>query len=280
MTKANPWDVPGWLALAREAKLIRQLIGSGVTALGKANYADGKGNYYLGFFGLSIGLERLAKLTLVADFAIEHGGRLPEESLIRGFGHQLVKLLDMVEKLSSKYDYSGEYGRPIDPISSGVVACLDSFANAQQGRYANFRLGDPNFEAEFEPIRIWWEKVTEPILAEHFYGKAVEDRIRHRAKQAAALMGGYTLILYFGEDGKVIDDLEDASFRTGVTEFSQKYWRYYSLTTVRWVSEIFEHLSHLGCYERDIDVLFGHYEHFLTFTVEDSLLKSRKTWPA
>jgi hypothetical protein len=35
--------------------------------LGRANYANKFGEYYTAFFGLSIGLERLAKLVLVAD---------------------------------------------------------------------------------------------------------------------------------------------------------------------------------------------------------------------
>jgi hypothetical protein len=71
----NPSDIPEWHALRREATLVRQLVGAGVTALGRANYADKKGDYYTAFFGLSIGLERLVKLILVADYAISNSGR-------------------------------------------------------------------------------------------------------------------------------------------------------------------------------------------------------------
>ena len=36
----NLWDIPEWHAIGREAALVRHLVGSGVTALGRANYAD------------------------------------------------------------------------------------------------------------------------------------------------------------------------------------------------------------------------------------------------
>ena len=61
----NPWEVPEWHAIEREAALVRHLVGSGATALGRANYADNIGEYYTAFFGLSVGVERLAKLILV-----------------------------------------------------------------------------------------------------------------------------------------------------------------------------------------------------------------------
>ena len=49
-----------WYALQRESSLAAEHLASGVTALGKANYAQ---EYYLAqaFFALTIGLERCAK---------------------------------------------------------------------------------------------------------------------------------------------------------------------------------------------------------------------------
>jgi hypothetical protein len=65
---------PEWHALNREAQLAAGQIAIGITALGKANYAD-KGRYAEAFFGLSIGLERMAKLILIAGHCIENHGR-------------------------------------------------------------------------------------------------------------------------------------------------------------------------------------------------------------
>jgi hypothetical protein len=77
--------------------------------LGRASYADKFGEYYTAFFGLSVGLERLCKLALVADHAISHNGQMPDERVVRRFGHKLVDLMDAVagvaheRKLTLKY---------------------------------------------------------------------------------------------------------------------------------------------------------------------------------
>jgi hypothetical protein len=45
-TKGDPRDIPEWHAPQREAALVRHLVGSGVTALGTAEYGDRMGVYY------------------------------------------------------------------------------------------------------------------------------------------------------------------------------------------------------------------------------------------
>ena len=44
--RGDPWDIPEWRALNRKSSLVRHLIGSGATALGRTNYADQTGEYY------------------------------------------------------------------------------------------------------------------------------------------------------------------------------------------------------------------------------------------
>src|SRR4051812_27168648 len=134
----NPWNIPEWHSIRREAALVRHLVGSGATALGRASYADKMGEYYTAFFGLSVGLERLAKLILVADFSISNGGVMPTEKIVRQYGHELANLMDIVSDLVPKHSLKLDYPRPADPISTKIVECLDSFADASRGRYANF----------------------------------------------------------------------------------------------------------------------------------------------
>jgi len=52
---------PEWHTIGREAELAVEQTASGITALGRANHRR-KGYYTQAFFGLSIGLERIAKL--------------------------------------------------------------------------------------------------------------------------------------------------------------------------------------------------------------------------
>jgi hypothetical protein len=184
----NPWEIPEWRAIGREAALVRHLVGAGVTALGRANYADKTGEYYTAFFGLSIGLERFAKLILVADYAISNGGQLPEERVVRKYGHKLVALMNTTDAVSEKHKLKLSYSRPTTAISAKIIECLDAFADAGQGRYANFaELGDPNLGQE-EPIQKWWGEVAELILKEHYYGRQAQTQVEARASLVDAMI--------------------------------------------------------------------------------------------
>src|SRR6185312_6445731 len=179
--QGNPWDIPEWHSIGREAALVRHLIGSGTTALGRANYADKIGEYYTAFFGLSVGLERLAKLILVADHAISNNGQMPAEDVVRRYGHKLIDLMDAAHTAATKHALKLRYSRPTTAINMKIVECLDAFADAGRGRYANFAaLGDPNLGRE-EPINKWWGEVAELILKEYYYGKPIQRNVEGRA---------------------------------------------------------------------------------------------------
>ncbi|HCA17221.1 MAG TPA: hypothetical protein DEO64_08825 [Alcaligenes faecalis] len=277
----NPWDTLGWSALSRESKLVRHLLGSGVTALGRANYADQAGEYYTAFFGLSVGMERLAKLILVADYALSNQGRLPTQSVVKKYGHNIESLLMSISVVSEKHSIKLQYSKPTTIISAKIVECLDAFADASRGRYANFAaLGDPNIEGQFEPIRKWWAEVAELILQEHYYGKKrAQARVESNAKIVDAMIGNFSVVLHFDEAGGVMSDILSASVRTGQTKYVQKYGRYHALTVIRWMSDIFCELCRKACYEFQISEFFGHHELFWTYTVDDTFLKNRKVWP-
>lgn len=276
----DPWDIPEWQALAREAFLTRQIIGSGVTALGRADYADKKGEYYVAFFGISVGVERLAKLIFVADYSIKNAGHLPSGDTIKKFGHNLQELIEICDKISKCHSLTLKYERPINPISTSIFRCLNDFANASKGRYANFQaLGDPSFGEEFEPIRRYWKEVAEPILCAHFVGTKKAKDVERNAQIAEKLMGDFTHVLHIDETGSRMGDVYTASLRSGQTPFVQKYGRYYTMLIVRWLAEIFEELSRKACTQHDIDAFFGKWEYFWTYTVDDYFLKNRKIWP-
>lgn len=275
----NPWDIPEWHALGREAALVRHLVGSGATALGKANYADKMGEYYTAFFGLSVGLERLAKLILVADYAMSNKGKMPEEKVVRKFGHKLIDLANAVDAVSSKWNLSLRYARPDYSICVRILECLDAFADARRGRYANFAsLDDPNLTSE-EPIKKWWAVVAEEILQNHYYGKPVQKRVETNAGIIDTLISPMSMVLYTDESGRTMQDVKSTSIRTGQTEIVQKYGRYYALSIVRWLSDLLSELAHEACYQHNIEGFFGINEYFWSFTVDDSFLKTRKIWP-
>ena len=276
----NPQDIPEWHSIGREAALVRHLIGSGVTSLGKANYADKEGEYYTAFFGLSIGLERLAKLILVADYAISNNGQMPNEQVMRRFGHKLVSLLNTADNISAKHSLKLNRSRPTAQISTVIVECLDAFADARRGRYANFAaLGNPNLKQE-EPIRKWWGNVAKLILDEHYYGKSVQARAEGQAKIIDASLSPISMVRYIDEEGGIMQDVFSASIRTAQTEIVQRNGRFYTLLVVRWLSDVFSKLSSKACYVHNIDAFSGVWEYFYTYQVDDKFLKTRKTWPS
>ncbi|MBO6807703.1 hypothetical protein [Thalassospira sp.] len=276
---SNPWEAPGWHAISREAQLAKHLLGTGATAIGKANYANLKGEYYNAFFGLSIGVERLAKLILIADYAVRNNGDMPTESVIRKFGHKLFELLNEVEAITNTHGLQLQYVRPSSIIVEKIIECLDSFANASKGRYANFSgLGEPTL-IDHDPVSGWWEEVCELILIDHYYGKRVQKSVEQKAKLVDSFLSPMSQVLYFDERAERIDDVYTGSVRTGQTEVTQKYGRYYVLLVIRWLSDMFSSLARKACYEFGYDAFYGVWEHFETYTVEDQFLKTRKRWP-
>lgn len=275
----NPWEVPEWHALGREASLVRHLIGSGATAIGRANYADKMGEYYTAFFGLSVGLERLSKLILVAHYAIDNQGKMPDEKIVRKFGHKLIDLANEVECISEKMQLSLNYSRPTQDIPQKILECLDSFADARRGRYANFAsLDNPNLTTN-EPINKWWGEVAECILKKHYYGKAAQRRVEGRAELIDAMISPFTMVIQTNESGHTMQDVESASIRAGQNAIVQKWGRYHSLAIARWLSTVLSELSHTAFYTHGIDGFFGLNEYFYSYTVDDSFLKTRKVWP-
>lgn len=257
-----------------------QIIGSGATALGRASYGSGFGEYYTAFFGLSIGVERLAKLILITDYAMDNGGALPGQAVVRKYGHKIRALIVEVDQLSTRRNITVPHLAPTDPICAAVINCLDAFSDASKGRYANFEvIGNPNFNASEEPVNKWWSEVVEPILDRHYRGKKAEVGVKHRAAIIDAMIGGASMVLFTDETGTMMTDVSTASERTGQTKWAQKYGRFYSLSVVRWLSSIFSQLVREASYRQGIDSLYGHDEFFSTYTLDDSFLLTRKVWP-
>lgn len=278
--RSDPFTLPEWHALRRESSLVSQLIGSGTTALGRASYADGFGEYYTAFFGLSIGIERLAKLILIADHAITNKGSLPDQAVVKKFGHKLGELIAKAHEIAGKHKLQLDYPQPTDQICWAAIDCLDAFADASRGRYANFgAIGNPAFDPANEPVNRWWLNVVEPILDKHYRGKKAEAGVRQRAKIIDALMGEVSTVLYVDEHGAMLTNLTSASERTGQTKWARQYGRFYTLSVVRWLSDIFAELTRGIGYSKGFEALFGHYEFFGTYRVPNNFLLTRKTWP-
>ncbi|CQD08099.1 hypothetical protein BN970_01564 [Mycolicibacterium conceptionense] len=279
MSDTDLWSIPGWRAIGREAALVNQLVGAGATALGRANYADHLGDYYTAFFGLSIGMERLAKLILVADYALSNNGKLPAQKIVRRFGHKLVTLNEAADEVVLRRGLTLRYPRPTDAVSEKIITCLDSFADAGRGRYANFHeLGDPSLD-EDEPIRAWWSEVANAILNTHYYGTDIQKRVEGNADEIHRSMASFSSINFVSEMGEIVTSPRQASIMTGQAEIVQRYGRYHALSIVRWLADTFSELSREASLRQGMNAFFGAWEHLQSYPVPDEFLKTRKIWP-
>jgi len=277
--RGNPWDTPEWWFVRGEAMLVRHVIGSGATALGYANYADKKGEYYRAFFELSVGLERFAKLILVIDYALSNQGQMPEEKHVRKFGHNIKDLLDAVQPVQASRGLSVRHPRPKDAVATAIIENLDAFADAKRGRYANFAaIGNPN-NNQHEPVKKWWDEVAELILKERYYGKQVQQRVETNARLVGAMLSGFAVVQHTTETREHMTDAETASMRTGQAGLVQKWARYHALTVVRWLAGVHREISHKAVYDAGLDAFFGSWEYFDNYRVNDDLMKTRKVWP-
>lgn len=277
--KGDPWDIPEWHFIRQEAMLVRHLIGAGATAIGQANYANKKGEYYRAFFELSVGMERLAKLILVADYALTHSGKLPDEKHVRQFGHDLKSLFAAVDQVSATRVLKLDYPRPSDAVATAIIENLDAFADAKRGRYANFgALANPQ-TAQHEPVAKWWNEVAVTVLNERYNGKLAQTRIEQQAAAAEPLLGRAIVVGVHTETRDLIPTFQDAVLRSGQTELVQKWVRYHVLTIARWLSETFRLLSHQAVYDHGNDAFFGSWEYFESYCAPDFFLKTRKVWP-
>lgn len=121
--------------LAQESFLAKNCILSGFDSLLAANYFCAKdGYFYTAFFNLSIGLERIMKLAIVADYMLKNNMSTPTEQYLRGFGHKIDVLYKKISEMSSRY--GNGFGYPeADTIPAVLIDFLSKFGSSS--RYYN-----------------------------------------------------------------------------------------------------------------------------------------------
>jgi hypothetical protein len=96
----DPYFEPTFLFLSQEGALIRECLGQGLTAIRGANLGK-EGLYYQAFFNLSIGLERLMKLTILLDHMAKNNLAVPPQKIFKTtYGHDLDSLFKTVSALA------------------------------------------------------------------------------------------------------------------------------------------------------------------------------------
>ncbi|MFT5249539.1 MAG: hypothetical protein ACI93P_001265 [bacterium] len=258
-------------SLLNEAQFTGEILASGVTNIGKVNYAK-RGKYFESFISLTTGLERMGKLCVLLDFYIHNNGKFPQDRRMRKIGHSLVELQALSQDLIDRNDIRFEFFSKIDnPIQIKMLEILSQFAKGD--RYANINFLTADGE-DSNPIKDWYEQVEIPLYSSRI-SKKKQFQILQNAEIAQLTLGGISRVVHLSESGEDIMDINIASFKTGMSEATAKYRRLYIAQIIRFWLEILRELQYKAMSFKNQDIPWLN-ECFTIFYNSNSFLLSRK----
>jgi hypothetical protein len=179
--------------LIKEAGLTATCLEQGLTSLRKASFTK-KWYYYQAFFLLSIGIERLLKLTVVTLSRIKND-RLPNNRELKAYGHNINKLFNtLMNELNPNSNFLED-----DEINSYILKFFTEFA--LRSRYYNLD-SLSGIETNNDPLH-HWKDIVKIIEQRHCHTKELSEQERNMLK----LMSETSFILHTDEYGNPITNL-------------------------------------------------------------------------
>lgn len=265
---------PIFNALSKEAQFAFEILGSGVTQIRKANYAK-KGVYYEAFTNLSVGLERLGKLCLLLDYYIEHDGNFPDfKYLKQEIGHDITKLYDKSILIKEKYSFHFHFMNYIDhTIHQNILKILSNFAITDRYENLNFLVTS---EQKNNPISLWFKNV-DMLIFDQRVTQRKKQLIYHNAEFAHKMMSRFTVVAHSDESGNEINEVFEASLRTGIYDAVKGYRQIYVIHIIRFWTELLRELQGKASIIGREDIPFFS-DMFGSFYNHDSYLRTRKNF--
>lgn len=229
------------------------------------------GVYYEAFFALSIGFERLGKIAIILDYAIDHDGAFPADKKLRTIGHDLETLLRESRRVRAKHPTTDHMAFfPEDVAVTRIISFLSKFA--QTTRYYNLDfLRTGASEDSDDPLYAWHSLVGHEILGSH-YTQRMREKDEAKARAISDSMEQTTVLYNFStEDGTPISNIRSLFFHHRRIEVTQQWAQYYALKISRFLSCLIADLEN--------EAKQPYLTEFLwPFRADDSDLKRYKTW--
>lgn len=186
-----------YLMLQREGYLIRSSLTTGLHSMRRATFADLQA-CYTALFQLSIGTERLLKVTLILDHF--HRTGFDAGANFRRFGHKLLDLYGAAKAVSAHYD---EQLPDLDsvPLSKEILSLLHIFADGR--RYYNL----DNLltrTTDIDPLKQWkaiLQAVAQSELRQRLVRQATIESIT-----LEQLLGGMLVTEFSDLDGSSLNN--------------------------------------------------------------------------
>ena len=263
---------PEWKPMLREAGIAAQSLCAGLTALRKANYAEAS-LYNHAFFCLSVGFERLMKITMLIERRAV-GGDPPLNSEFKHYRHDLLLLFSHIEQLreNSKDELRDEL--PDRELAMAALSVLNDFA--QKTRYYNLDVLTKNSTVQDrrDPIEAWAQDVGRRILETKYTARRAAQDERNAAL-VGAMIEDFSVVRHFAEDGSDIISVYDGALRTGQAEIVQREGVVICAALVRHIVHVLWIVNRMAMAAGARDVPHV-YEFFGLFLNSDRLFRSKR----
>jgi hypothetical protein len=267
-----------FIALNRETELAKRVTCSGLTALRKATPTR-PGLYYDAFFGISIGLERFAKLAWLIDEWIASGA-FPTNNDLKEKGHNIQALLTKATVIRTNQkdndSVSAEHATlPSDSVTISAISFLSNFAEATRYFNIDFMVGGKSKQMG-DPIRIWHSTVGAAVLGM----PKVKAKSVHRHAQAAAIGRVMTpaIVIATSAEGTPLENVSALAMSELEAMEINKQAQWKILGIVRFLGLLLIDLSAAAnaaghCFVPDLR------EHLGFFCGDDPIIRRYKRWP-
>lgn len=223
--------------MIREASIAAESLYSGLNSLGKANYAQ-ESLYAHAFFGITTGLERMAKLAILVETRTRLDGQYPTDAELRSkYAHNLIKLFARVDEIRTEYQGELEWELPDRAIADKALSILAEFATTT--RYYNMKMivGEKGVESQRDPIAAWMAEIGEWALRTKYSERRAREDQEH-ADRAELALGAHSIVAHTAEDGTPIVSIREMALRSRQFPIVQREGTKVCVYLARHVSEL------------------------------------------
>ncbi|MBE3667261.1 hypothetical protein BOO35_19600 [Vibrio navarrensis] len=193
-----------FVLLQQEGFLTQSSLCQGLTNLRKANIGDQeRGLFYSAFFQLSIGIERLMKLTVLLDYMLENKLRvMTDKQLKHQYGHKIKDLYSAVQTIAVRHEI------PVDGFFDegtewNIVHFMHEFALT--ARYYNLSKLSGGANSQ-DPLSAWWNIIYDLYLDE--VSEIKRNNIRVECYSICDARGSNSFTYFHDFQGNIMTELE------------------------------------------------------------------------
>lgn len=263
-----------WIAISTECSYIEDLLESGVTDIRNANYSR-RGLYFQSFTNLSLGLERIGKVCLMIDYALDNNGNFPDQTFLKkNIGHDLLKLYIESKNIKTKRNFNFSFLQDLDQnFHQSILEILNDFAKGD--RYHNFDLL-LDITNKTNPISLWRSKIDKIIWDQKITRKR-KNTIINNAQSMDKLVEAMSSVMFTNDDGNEIKDVFTGSFETGFFNAVAPYRQLFILQIIRYWHELISKLNMYNFHNNKLSIPFLS-DYLRSFYNSDKYFLGRKRW--